>query len=299
LIKAKDAIVSLDFRDEGKHADSHITHAWNGFSVERVVMAGSREFAYDWSGGAHYLAMHDLKLMDGEIAVSDVQPRRRLDLRDRLTMAPKGSRVSGWSSLVNRTNSFIALTYDPDVLTKEVEQAGWQTPPAPMVYFSNLALQSTMAKLQGAIEDDDPRGSAYAETLALLAVFEVSRMQSKKIPAVIPDSGVLSLRQQHLVTEFIAENLHQSLSLAEVSSVAGLSRFHFSRAFRRTFGRSPHAYILETRIDRAKAALMASELPISTIASQFGFSTQNHFSAAFKAAVGCTPSQFRRAFRGR
>lgn len=299
MIKAKEAIVSLDFRDEGKQADSRITHAWDGFSVERVVMTGGREFAYDWSGNAHYLAMHDLKLLDGEIAMSGIKSRRRLDLRDRLTMAPKGSRVSGWSSLVDRTNSFIALTYDPDVLAKEVEQAGWQTPPAPMVYFSNLALQSTMAKLQGAIEDNDPRGRAYAETLALLAVFEVSRMQSEKIAAAIPDSGTLSVRQQRLVTEFIAENLHRSLSLAEVSAVAGLSRFHFSRAFRRTLGRSPHAYILEIRIDRAKAALMASELPISTVASQLGFNTQNHFSAAFKAAVGCTPSQFRRAFRGR
>jgi len=128
-----------------------------------------------------------------------------------------------------------------------------------------------------------------------LAVFELNRMQSGNALPDIPESGALSVRQERLVREFIAENLHRSLSLAEVSGVAALTRFHFTRAFSKTFGASPHAYILKTRIERAKELLMGSSLPISAIAAQTGFNSQNHFAAAFRSWVGCTPSQFRRA----
>jgi len=295
MISAHEKFVSLKFRDVEPPTNIQRTHEWKGFCVERVEMTGAREFSYDWSGCAHYLALHDLKLVDGETAMTDATSQRTLDLCDRLTFAPKDCRVSGWSSLKNRTNSFVALTFSPDMLTEEVDQAGWAVAPQPRLYFSDRALQSTMSKLQAAIAADDPRGSAYAETLGLLAVFELNRMQSGTALPDIPDSGALSVRQERLVREFIAENLHRSLSLAEVSGVAALTRFHFTRAFSKTFGASPHAYILKTRIERAKELLMGSSLPISAIAAQTGFNSQNHFAAAFRSWVGCTPSQFRRA----
>ncbi len=152
-----------------------------------------------------------------------------------------------------------------------------------------------MIKLRDALTGDDFHRSAYAETLGLLAVFEANRLQFPTPAFAIPDSGALSVRQERLVREYVAENLRGPLSLAEVAGVAGLTRFHFSRGFTRTFGISPHAYILRTRIDRAKTLRGQTRLPMARIARELGFNTQNHFSAVFRSKVGCSPSQYRRA----
>lgn len=132
--------VDLQFRDEVKPADRRRSLAWKGFTAEHVVIDGARELAYDWAGNAHYLALHDIKLVDGEIALADGASHRRLDLCDRLTLAPSGCWVAGWSSLAKRTNHFTAISYEADVLLEEVDRPGWGMTPDPMLYFSDPGL---------------------------------------------------------------------------------------------------------------------------------------------------------------
>lgn len=217
-----------------------------------------------------------------------------MDLRDRMTMAPGGCQVSGWSSLERRANEFTAITFDPEMLVEEFDRTGWRNSAQPLLYFSDPSLASTMKKLRNAIRDDDAGSVAYAETLGLVAVLELSRLQSRNRLPDVPNQGGLSLAQARMVRDYIADNLHTPLSLSEVANLSGLSRFHFARGFKRTFGISPHAYMMAARIDRAKSLLSNDRLPLAHIADLAGFKRPDRFSAAFRKAVGCSPSRFRR-----
>jgi AraC family transcriptional regulator len=93
------------------------------------------------------------------------------------------------------------------------------------------------------------------------------------------------------VLEFIEDNLSGTLALSELSEVAGLSKFHFSRAFRQTLGTTPHAFVMSRRLSRA-LELLRKRQPVGKIAALCGFSDIAHLSRYFKRAFGMQPSAF-------
>jgi transcriptional regulator GlxA family with amidase domain len=93
----------------------------------------------------------------------------------------------------------------------------------------------------------------------------------------------------------IREKLDGVIHLAEMAEECGLSVSHFTRAFKTSFGVSPYRWLLERRIDRAKALLLANALPIADIAIWTGFSDQAAFTRAFHKMVGDSPARWQRA----
>ncbi len=266
---------------------------WRGFSAETVAIQGPREFDYKWAGAPHYLALHDIQLADGEITVADLPKSTQTDLRGLMTFVPGGCAVSGWSKLRARRNLFTALYYDPAILPEELDAriAGTEQP---MLYFDDPALRSTLSKLQGLLADPNPIDAIYGETLGLTAAIELARLQFDGPAVRSPDSGRLGFAQENRVLAFIRENLHRDISLSDLAGVAGLSRFHFTRAFKRTTGFSPYQFILSARMERAKSSLANSDRSIFEISESLGFGNQGQFAAAFRKLAGVTPSQFRR-----
>jgi transcriptional regulator of acetoin/glycerol metabolism len=114
-----------------------------------------------------------------------------------------------------------------------------------------------------------------------------------------PDAprGGLSPGALRRVREYIATHIQENIDIATLASLAGLSVYHFSRAFKASVGMPPHRYLLEQRIRKAAELIERSEQPLTNIALNVGFADQSHFSRSFHAQVGLTPSQFRRAHR--
>jgi AraC family transcriptional regulator len=295
--KALEDELALEFRDDIETpSDRNRRITWRGLSAETVAIQGSREFDYKWAGTTHYLALHDIQLADGEIAVEDLPTSTRTDLRYLMTFVPGGCGAQGWSKLRARRNLFLAVYYDPAILPEELDAriAGAERP---MLYFDDPALRSTLSKLQGLLANADPIDNTYGETLGLTAAIELARLQFHGLRARIPDSGRLGSAQTKLVLEFIQENLHQDISLSDLAGVAGLSRFHFTRAFKRTTGLSPYQFILSARVERAKSSLASSDKSMFEISRSLGFGNQSQFATAFRKLAGTTPSQFRRDHR--
>jgi AraC-like DNA-binding protein len=92
----------------------------------------------------------------------------------------------------------------------------------------------------------------------------------------------------------LAERHAEDLTLAAVAAVAGLSRHHLIRAFRRETGLTPHAWLVNCRVDAARARLRRGESP-AEVAAATGFCDQAHLTRAFKARVGVTPGAYRAA----
>ena len=290
--------IALEFHDATGETPPRESRrmTWRGFSAETTAIRGASGYAYRWAGAPHYLALHDIQLADGEIVLGDQPKTAKSDLRDLMTFVPSGCDVTGWAVPRARTNRFIAVYYDPAILPEELDAriAGIERP---MLYFNDPALRSTLSKLQGLLIDPDPLDAVYSETLGLTVAIELARLQFNGQGARAPDSGHLGTAQARMVLEFIRENLHRDISLSDLAVVSGLSRFHFTRAFKRTTGSSPYQFILSARVDRAKSSLTNSNVSMLEIAQSLGFGSQGHFSAAFRKLVGVTPSQFRRGHR--
>jgi AraC-like DNA-binding protein len=85
----------------------------------------------------------------------------------------------------------------------------------------------------------------------------------------------------------------EPLGVADLAAAAGLSPAHFSREFRRTFGESPHVYLLTRRLERAAALLRTTDRTVAEICVAVGLSSVGSFTSSFGATFGLPPVQYR------
>lgn len=121
----------------------------------------------------------------------------------------------------------------------------------------------------------------YARCLARHADLAVGQLGSESGPVA-------------RVREVFEARYDADLSLAELSELAGLPRHHLIRAFRRETGLTPHAFLIDIRVRRARDRLRLGEAP-GDVAAATGFCDQAHLTRAFKARLGVTPGAFRAA----
>ena len=88
----------------------------------------------------------------------------------------------------------------------------------------------------------------------------------------------------------------EPLDVADLARAAGLSQAHFSRAFRKAFGESPHAYLLTRRLERAAALLRNTDDSVADICVAVGLTSIGSFTTSFKRMFGTTPAAYRASF---
>jgi AraC-like DNA-binding protein len=97
--------------------------------------------------------------------------------------------------------------------------------------------------------------------------------------------------------DYIAAHHDSSLTLDEMARAAALSKYHFLRAFRRTFDETPHAFLTRIRLERAQRLLALDEASVTAVCFDVGFSSLGSFSALFARSFGRPPSRYRRELR--
>ena len=95
------------------------------------------------------------------------------------------------------------------------------------------------------------------------------------------------------IEEYIEANLDSDLEIGQLADLVRMSRSHFTRAFHNSVGVTPHRYVIQNRVMRARELLATTNLPLSDIALTTGFSDQSHFSRRFHEIVGIPPGAFR------
>ncbi|MFE1599054.1 helix-turn-helix transcriptional regulator [Methylobacterium sp. ID0610] len=108
-------------------------------------------------------------------------------------------------------------------------------------------------------------------------------------------TGGLAPWQMRRVDAHIAENIGRTIALGHLAACAKLSASHFGRAFKTSFGETPHAYILRKRIERARRLMLETAAPLAAIALDCGMADQSHFSRVFRQFTGMSPHAWRRS----
>ncbi len=87
----------------------------------------------------------------------------------------------------------------------------------------------------------------------------------------------------------------EPLEVDDLARAAGLSKAHFSREFRRTFGESPYVYLMTRRLERAAALLRTTDYSVAEICLEVGLQGVGSFTTSFKRMYGMTPTAYRAA----
>ena len=192
-----------------------------------------------------------------------------------------------WSEAAN----LLLLKLEPQLLTRHalellgsdrVELVPYFAVADPLIQQIGLALRAEL-QLHGS------NGRLYAESMANALAVHLLRHCSTQRQNIPVYPGGLPLNKLQLVTDYINDYLERELSLNELAAIAQLSPYHFSRAFKQSTGFSPHQYVIQQRVERAKQLLRQGKMSIAEIAIACGFTHQSHLNRHFKRLTGVTP----------
>jgi len=156
-------------------------------------------------------------------------------------------------------------------------------------------MKSVMNLLNAAIgelnREEHPAKCTILEAASLLR-----EQIDPQVAAAATDGGSRLLAwQARRVCEYIDGHIAGPMRVADLSALLQLSDAHFSRSFKHTFGVSPHAFVIQRRLEKAAHSMLETDTCLSEIALKCGFTDQAHLCKQFRLSTGETPAAWRRA----
>jgi AraC family transcriptional regulator len=272
-----------------------------------------------WSGLAAELRSHSgviawrSRRADTEICVdvgggASVVTRQRDGITDR-TVSERGtiwlSPAGGPDGVIEMSDPMPAILHiylPPSQFSPKSLGEAFDPSAVASLHYESSFQDSLIAEMAYAITSELQRetsaGSMLIETLASSLAARLVQNHvgtpGRGVSARATQAG-LDRRRLTRVLDYIGANLEGDLTLARLASIACLSRFHFSRAFKAAVGRSPRHNVSAKRLELAKHLLVKDDQPLAHIALALKFSCQANFTRAFREATGQTPAQYRRS----
>lgn len=159
----------------------------------------------------------------------------------------------------------------------------------------DVFLASLMLQLFEEMGKADDRGALFVDSALSMIAARLLRL-SDAIVSIAP-AVALSKTEEDSLLDAIEELLDTDLSVETLAAVVDRPVSTFHRLFLDTFGRTPHAFLLERRVARARDMLASTDQSIADIAYTCGFSSQQHMTNAFTLKIGTSPGRYRRVLR--
>ncbi|AKG22009.1 helix-turn-helix domain-containing protein [Calothrix sp. 336/3] len=197
----------------------------------------------------------------------------------------------GHGAVWDAEGDFINLAIEFPAFLKTIDESmeaeTWELLPQfaisdPLVYQIGLALKKVL--------ENAARGSRlYADTMLNALSMHLLHNYCKRQPQIPEYCGGLPQRRLKLVLDYIQSHLEQDLGLEELAKLANLSPHYFAQLFKQSMGMTPHQYVIQQRVEKAKELLLQGNLPIADVAYEVGFANQSHLNRHFKRLLGVTP----------
>ena len=281
LSSANAATTLLSSRDRGwKGLDAAFLHIQAG----RTHVPGSQ---------THRLGIHFGRAVNAHCHC-DGRYHHRQQAHGDIDIVPAG--LDGWWE-DDRDCTILRLTIRPELLHAAARELGRDPETVsltPKFQLRDPRLETIAWAIKAEIEAAIPSDRTYAEMLGMALAIRLVESDGQKRIETAGLSATLTSRQQRRLAEFIEDHIDQSLSLADLAAVAGLSVSHLKPLFRATFGMPVHKYVLTRRVERARLLLLAANMPIAQVALESGFAHQSHMAHWMRRILGLTPGMISR-----
>ena len=164
----------------------------------------------------------------------------------------------------------------------------------PTFQSRNQQLEAIANLVMGEVQQRQPGGALYLDSPANVLAVQLLRYYGTNSAQVPSYEGGLPTYQLNQVLDYIDAGLAEDIKLADLAELLGMSPFHFGRLFKQSTGISPHQYVIQQRVERAKRLLKQTDQAIIDIALECGFNSHSHLSKQFRQVTGVTPREFRR-----
>jgi AraC family transcriptional regulator len=193
---------------------------------------------------------------------------------------------------------FLLMTLDPEFLNRVAREMLGESGAAIQLEAVDGKYDPVVSNVASALMREVIGGQAgsrmLAESLANVLAVHLIRNYAGR-PAEAAKSNPVPARAVSQAARFIEEHFSSDLDLSDIAGAARMSTFHLTRVFKKAMGVSPHQYLVQVRVNSARALLTsgAGRRSLAEVAAAVGFSDQSHLTRHFKRVLGMTPKQAR------
>lgn len=266
-----------------------------GWCAVRHVSLGSTPHQVKFRRDSHTLMIFDRGcFLEGERWIDGKRLSSSGPLDTGIDIVPAHADFHAWAGPGSSVGCTVISIMDDDLAGTLELPSGPSAGLFPAVGVANDLLAPLAARLRQVCRVDRLAAGdqLYLESLCTVLLRELLLLEDHSAAMARPTGG-LSAKAQRMVREFLHENLDQKIDLQTLADQAGVSRFHFTRAFKVSFGVPPYKYLLNLRLRRAAELLRSSRQSITDIALSVGFSCSSELARAFRQVMECTPREFR------
>lgn len=194
----------------------------------------------------------------------------------------------------------VVQLYLPHTTLKRVADEANQAAPIDLLErtaYPDLITTRLLLSAADVLEGNEALDTLFRQQMTDLLAMRLLAAHTGSPTMIQPATGGLSPKVLLRAIERLRSDSDADVSLSALASEAGLSRFHFCRAFKDSTGLSPHAWLRQHRLEQAMSMLRDTDDSIVSVAAALGYSSQTAFAAAFRKLTGETPSDWRRRMR--
>lgn len=283
--------------------------------IDFSVKSGSRHFAYDgrWEAGPIYVSrcvfkpnrgtrlgacqftvtLHNgaTQTLEWRSHAGTPYQRRTIHEGDLYINSANRPLFMRWNDVLPVTVVALEESFLVDTLRREF--GGIQLDLPPLIGINDPVIRRLVEVVDAQLDGRTTGGGSFAQSIATALLIHLFKTHGRdQFPKKA--AGGLAPRRLKQVIDHIDGALTTNLEVSALAELVGLSVKHFAECFTKSMGISPHRYVTQRRIQKAKELLLNAKISTAEIAARAGFSSQSHFTASFRKFSGITPARFRR-----